>query len=598
MQAGRLHHKWRASKSQEDTPVSEAFNPYHAWLGIPPEEQPPNHYRLLGVALFEVQAEVIDTAADRQMAHLRTFQCGKHSALSQRLLNEVSAARLCLLNSAKRAEYDQRLRKRVQPRWAQPVVAQDAAAADSQQWADILACAPPTARTGGVTRKRQMSLGPLIAVAIAGALVLAAILARSAIHRADEPTAPAKAVVPIVRSPPEEPAAAKTEPDTPTAPITAKRPQESTIAEAEVPAPVTRPTFEKPTEAVEKPLVPSFDLPSGKLPGQSTAPPPESPVAKKRLPVPDDARQKEIATQLAGVYAPGRVKPAQRIKLAYQLLQAAKASKQPDERYVLLQQGRELAGQAGDVALVLEAIEMTGDFDIDVLQEEGDALLAFADKGNNPEQIKALYDGSQRVIAQALSESRYELAADLANGVSRACQRSKEFRKKALDQRDRVRDYCRRQTQRQAAEAKLKANPDDGDAHLLLGRYYCLDDDWKKGLPHLAKGSDAQLRQLAEHDLASPKETIAQIGLADAWWTLGEARQGEESDVLLLRAGYWYDRARGQLTSGFNRLKVEKRLEELVEIRQHRAAHPLHPAENSPPQDLWRGLGLEAGQGL
>ena len=32
---------------------------------------------------------------------------------------------------------------------------------------------------------------------------------------------------------------------------------------------------------------------------------------------------------------------------------------------------------------------MTGDFDIDVLQEKGDALLAFADKGNNPEQIKA-----------------------------------------------------------------------------------------------------------------------------------------------------------------------------------------------------------------
>ncbi len=125
----------------------------------------------------------------------------------------------------------------------------------------------------------------------------------------------------------------------------------------------------------------------------------------------------------------------------------------------------------------------------------------------------------------------------------------------------------------------------------MVGRCYCLDDDWKKGLPHLAKGSDAPLRQLAEQDLASPKETIAQIGLADAWWTLGEARQGEEADALLLRAGYWYDRARGQLTSGFNRLKVEKRLEELVEIRQRRAAHPL-PGENSPPaqQDLWHGL--------
>ena len=57
------------------------------------EEQPPNHYRLLGLALFESQPDVIATAADRQMGHLRTFQSGKHSALSQRLLNEVAAAR-------------------------------------------------------------------------------------------------------------------------------------------------------------------------------------------------------------------------------------------------------------------------------------------------------------------------------------------------------------------------------------------------------------------------------------------------------------------------------------------------------------------------
>ena len=26
------------------------MDPYHVWLGIPPEEQPPNHYRLLGIA--------------------------------------------------------------------------------------------------------------------------------------------------------------------------------------------------------------------------------------------------------------------------------------------------------------------------------------------------------------------------------------------------------------------------------------------------------------------------------------------------------------------------------------------------------------------
>ncbi|MFZ5832897.1 MAG: hypothetical protein ACOY3P_22650, partial [Planctomycetota bacterium] len=91
--------------------MSETFDAYHLWLGIPPEEQPPNHFRLLGVALFEDHPEVIEAAADRQMAYLRTFQTGPRSALSQRLLNEVAAAKIRLLNPAKRAAYDEELRR-------------------------------------------------------------------------------------------------------------------------------------------------------------------------------------------------------------------------------------------------------------------------------------------------------------------------------------------------------------------------------------------------------------------------------------------------------------------------------------------------------
>jgi hypothetical protein len=37
--------------------AAEKIDPYHLWLGIPRERQPPNHYTLLGVELFERQAE-------------------------------------------------------------------------------------------------------------------------------------------------------------------------------------------------------------------------------------------------------------------------------------------------------------------------------------------------------------------------------------------------------------------------------------------------------------------------------------------------------------------------------------------------------------
>lgn len=87
------------------------FDPYRIWLGIPPKEQPPNHYRLLGVGLFESDPDAISNAADRQMVHVRTFQSGKHSKLSQRLLNELAAARVCMLDPQKKVDYDARLRK-------------------------------------------------------------------------------------------------------------------------------------------------------------------------------------------------------------------------------------------------------------------------------------------------------------------------------------------------------------------------------------------------------------------------------------------------------------------------------------------------------
>lgn len=94
--------------------MSEPFNPYYKWLGIPPEQQPVNYYRLLGVALYEDSEAVIDNAADRQMVFIRTFQSGEHSQESQKLLNELSQARVVLLNKAKKQEYDNKLKREME----------------------------------------------------------------------------------------------------------------------------------------------------------------------------------------------------------------------------------------------------------------------------------------------------------------------------------------------------------------------------------------------------------------------------------------------------------------------------------------------------
>ncbi len=91
----------------------QAFDPYHKWLGILPKDQPPHHYRLLGLVVFESDPDVIDNAANSRMAQLRMYQTGERSAESQALLNEISAARLCLLDPGRKVMYDRQLRQQL-----------------------------------------------------------------------------------------------------------------------------------------------------------------------------------------------------------------------------------------------------------------------------------------------------------------------------------------------------------------------------------------------------------------------------------------------------------------------------------------------------
>lgn len=118
------------SQSADSSPAGAnhqgAIDPYHVWLGIAPKDQPPNHYLLLGIQPFESSRDVIENAADRQMAHLRTVSAAAHSSLAQRLLDEISAARVCLLNSERKAVYDQALRSAYSG--STPVARQPAAA--------------------------------------------------------------------------------------------------------------------------------------------------------------------------------------------------------------------------------------------------------------------------------------------------------------------------------------------------------------------------------------------------------------------------------------------------------------------------------------
>ncbi|OYV80863.1 MAG: hypothetical protein B7Z73_18815, partial [Planctomycetia bacterium 21-64-5] len=83
-----------------------------------------------------------------QSGYVRNFQIGKYAKDAARLLNEIAAAKACLLDPAKRARYDAELKGReaavVEPA-AQTVAASLAAAIDLDQLAETAATLPPAA---------------------------------------------------------------------------------------------------------------------------------------------------------------------------------------------------------------------------------------------------------------------------------------------------------------------------------------------------------------------------------------------------------------------------------------------------------------------
>ena len=90
------------------------FDPYLEWLGIQITERPLDHYALLGLPRFESSEKLIDQHSVKRIELLQDIATGSEQVeLSQRILNEISTARICLLDPRKRAKYDLQLKKRI-----------------------------------------------------------------------------------------------------------------------------------------------------------------------------------------------------------------------------------------------------------------------------------------------------------------------------------------------------------------------------------------------------------------------------------------------------------------------------------------------------
>ena len=147
-----------------------AFDPYHKWLGIRPEQQPPTYFQMLSISPDEKDPEVIEEAAIRQTADVRSYQIGPHGAMATRLLNEISQARTVLLNPTKRKDYEAKLTRSAPPK-AAPGRSDTQAARQFADLTDTEAPFQPRRRPISQKGKDSGKKPPVVAV-VAGGIVL------------------------------------------------------------------------------------------------------------------------------------------------------------------------------------------------------------------------------------------------------------------------------------------------------------------------------------------------------------------------------------------------------------------------------------------
>ncbi len=603
--------------------TTEQFDPYYTWLGIRPEEQPADHYRLLGVSRFEGNAEVIEHAADRQMSHLRSLQTGKFAVQGQAILNQVSRARICLLDPQQKANYDQALVAQMSAATAQ------AGFSTSDMPYEPLGDSPYSTSSSVSPVKRKSKRdpskgGPSIIAAVFGAGAAGAIFYFVLLPlfgpKAKEDPAKANGTQPEAvasvspKTNPEhatkasettKPVATSTDPangepktvdtsskhssDVKDTKVTAK-PSVNTPSEipARTPLAETKSSTKNPLSSTgtAETSVNSGESTNGNSPtsiiDDGKEPEPKVVAAPKRTVVPGEAalQKSEVdAKELFAKELAAAKKSAEKSQLAATLL--SKSAELGDDltgQYVLLAMGRDLAVTAGDPVMALKIIDrINAKYDIDGFKEKSELLTRLLETATSAAAQTALVEAQLSVVDEAVSKEDYPTALALARAAYDVALKTKDV-KLASRVKDRGKDLntvAKEFTLFSDANKTLQTTPDDPAANLAVGRWnYFTKQEPEKAWAYLAKGSDASLKIVAEKEIAAPTEAMQQSELADAWYELVQITKVEiEKNAYSLRASQWYSKALPQIT-GLAKAKAEKRVADLQASAEKVVAKP------------------------
>jgi len=323
-----------------------------------------------------------------------------------------------------------------------------------------------------------------------------------------------------------------------------------------------------------------------------------------RSAVPEQAAQAQAEKTVKGIFKDlyGKRTQSDLAVLGKKLFeQGMQTTADPVARFVLLREARDAAAQAADVETSRAAIdELARVYSVDAIEMTSAALATASKAAKSAEAFEAIAGGYVFIADAAITADRYDAASALLAKAESAAKsaRSVSLVAQVQTQRKDLADLQQEYQRVRVAEKTLVDQPDDPGACFAVGRFLCLTKkDWARGLPLLAKGSDAAVAAVAQKELSAPTSAAGQVEVADGWWELGDkARSTITKRKLLQRARHWYELAAAGAT-GLTRAHIDKRLDDIDQASASGAVVDLL-ALIDPKKDAFQGAWEKSGLAL
>jgi hypothetical protein len=576
------------------------FDPLHKWLGIPPGEQPPHHYRLLGIEPFEGDAEVIDVAADKQLAFLHDLTNGERAEIAERLSNQVSAARICLLNEKKKRAYDEVLRGQLE-RSAEAVSRSSVGPAydvsqprqsDRDSSAAVQVGKRRESSRSRVKPRRLWNFSTLLCIIALGLIGIGLQQGQIVL---DLSLLESLGLTGATQSPssPESDTLAQAPPQRPTVQPSPPRPK--TAAERETgssDAPPPRPSSTKrtPTGPQRSEGTPPRSL--GDLVHSASGVATDRPIVKK--PLPSESQLDEKLALIRELYEEEYLAAntrSTRIELARLMHREGQMTvDDPIGRFALWRVARDILTLEGEFAAAIAIVENLDAHYIDV-----DAKLLKVETIRNAAgqiadaSLSRFLDAALDTIAVCRQSERFELVNSICDDLEQELgsrltdTRLAELKQAESNLREAEASFARHQQ----AQQKLEQSEDDPEANGVAGHYLCfVRSEWQRGLPYLSRADESAVRSAARLELASPDNVTERIAVADAWLDVAETAPEAIAQTTIRRHALdWYRNAEHD-AEGLDGRKVESRIAELERLLPLLRDQPDSAAGTSPENVL------------